>query len=190
MGIVQRFLFLHIIANNYYCLSFFIIAKLMSVMWYLMVLTCISLMTTTLLVIFPHCYSDCSINSPRIYNLYCCLGGKKKNLIFSCLIVFKALSHLLSHLIPIKTLWNRTEIVFILWMKKLTIVERFVPSHTVDKWSSSPLNLQPYLLPCPPHHVAMKNFMVYVPNDPDFFFYLIVVDPTSHKFMILDFYHI
>jgi len=174
MGIVQRFSFLHIIANNYYCLSFFIIAKLMSVMWYLMVLTCISLMTTTLLAVFPRCYSHCSINSPRVYNLYCCLGGKKKNLIFSCcLIVLKALSHLLSHLIPIKTLWNRAEIVvFILWMKKLTIVERFVPSHTVDKWSSSPLNLHPYLFPCPPHHVAMKNLMVYVQDDPDFFFAL------------------
>lgn len=131
----------------------------MSVMWYLirvwcgiLVLTCISLMTTTLLVIFPRCYTHCSISSPRVYNIYCCLSGKKKNLIFSyCLIVFKALSHLLSHLIPVKTLWNRAEIVvFILWMKKLIIVERFVPSHTVDKRSSSPLNLHPYLFPCPP----------------------------------------
>lgn len=129
MGTAQRFSFLHIIANNYYCLFFYYsrinecdVVSYQSVMWYLiMVLTCISLTTTTLLVIFPRCYTHCSISSPRVYNLYCCLSGKKKNLIFSCcLIVFKALSHLLSHLIPVKTLWNRAEIVvFILWMKKL-----------------------------------------------------------------------
>ena len=140
MGIVQRFLFLHIIANNYYCLSFFIIAKLMSVMWYLMVLTCISLMTTTLLVIFPHCHSHCSINSPRIYNLYCCLGGKKKNLIFSCLIVFKALSHLLSHLIPITVITLALAIYASLgiWVTSLSLFT-FMPWRR--KWQPTPVFL-------------------------------------------------
>ena len=61
----------------------------MSVMWYLMVLTCISLMTTTLVAVFPRCYSHCSINSPRVLLL---LGWEKeKSNIFMLFNSFKGI---------------------------------------------------------------------------------------------------
>lgn len=132
MGIVKRFQFLHSLTTNYYCVLYHSHFNECRVVFDLHFPNNYYIVSSLVVIVAIIVMSAVLELIPLLFVAWV---EKRKKLIFSHLLtVYKALSYLLTHLIPVKTLWNRIGIIIVsLWMKKLTVVKGLVAGYTIDK---------------------------------------------------------